>query len=219
MRTNRIIVSVLCGRGETAEALEVIKRVNDDPLVNSIIPLFPAAPEKCGGRFLLFPPAAQNRRGAARAQIVTMMAKSSADIFVILDDDTMPNKDYFKILRELDLEDEPTLITGRLHNKDGSRCWDVCAFQNKKPIIVPYNFIEHPSWTPTLYFSGPQHIFNNAGIKLAAKTNYPDLTYGEDTHFCKQFREAGGFLRFEPNLEAHLLHQHNPPNELLLWNT
>jgi len=210
----RIAVGILCGRGETDEALRVIQHCLSDPNVHTVLPLFPAAPTKCRGKFVFYPPAAQNRRGAARTELLRVLYRlQDTDIRVLLDDDTLPLDDYFELLAHLPIIDKPCLFTGRLQNADGHRCWDVCSFENGNPVVVPYDFIDHPKWSGDLYFSGPQHIFNRAGATLGAKIGYPDLTYGEDTQFCRNFREQGGELVFVTDIQAKLLHQHNPPNQ------
>lgn len=210
----RIAVGILCGRGETDEALQVIQRCLENPNVHTVLPLFPSAPEKCRGKYVFFPPASQNRRGAARTELIRVLYRlQDTDIRVILDDDTLPLDDYFELLAHLPVVDKPLLFTGRLQNADGSRCWDVCSFDNGNPVIVPYDFVDHPKWAEDLYFSGPQHIFNKAGAKLAAWIGYPDITYGEDTQFCRTFRQKGGELVFISDISAKLLHQHNPPNQ------
>jgi hypothetical protein len=214
----KIVVGVLCGRGETEEALQVLQRVSEDKRVDTILPLFPAAPSKCLGKYVFYPPAADNRRGAARTELLKILSRLQADYFVLLDDDTLPDPDYFDELSEASVPEGPYLITGQLRNADGRRSWDVCSFQeDARPVVVPYSFINHPTWSKDLYFSGPQHIFNRAGVALAAKVGYPDLEYGEDTHFCNGFKKLGGGLVFLPSLKAQLLHQHEPPNEPLVW--
>jgi hypothetical protein len=215
----KIAVGVLCGRGETDEALKVIQGCLGDSHVHTVLPLFPHATTRIQGKYLFFPPAADNRRGAARTQLIRVLARlQDTDICVLLDDDTLPGEDYFKMLAALLAHPAPTLFTGRLLNADGERNWDVCSFQNGRPVVVPYDFVDHPMWTADLYFSGPQHIFNKPGAALAAKIGYPDLSYGEDTHFCRVFRENGGELVFIPEISAKLLHQHNPPNlPELVW--
>lgn len=218
---NRIAVGILCGKGETAEALKVIQRVNSDSFVETVMPLFPAAPVKCKGNYIFYPPADANRRGAARQQIVRIMAQlKDVDYVVILDDDTLPDSGYFKALKKLDRSGvyKPILFTGKLRNADGTRSWDVCSFQQGRPVVVPYEFYEHPKFYGDLYFSGPQHIFNQRGLFLAREVGYPDLSYGEDAEFCRRFRSAGGILQFLPELSAQLLHQHNPPNEVFMWS-
>lgn len=214
----KLAVGILCGRGETPEALQVIERVNSDRAVETILPLFPHAPQICQGKYLFFPPAADNKRGAARNALVQALARlQGIDVAVILDDDTLPDPGYFNYLSRMGYCPEPYMLSGKLLNADGQRSWDVCAFAGKDPIIVPYGFEENPKWAESLYFSGPQHIFNRAGLALAAKVGYADLTYGEDTVFCRAFRAAGGKLQFLPGIQARLLHQHKPPNEQMIW--
>ena len=217
---NRIAVGILCGRGETQEALKVIQRVNSDSLVETILPLFSTAPSKCQGKYIFYPPAAANRRGAARQEILRILFRLNVDCAVILDDDTLPDPNYFKILADIDESSacKPLMFGGKLRNADGTRSWDVCSFQNGNPVVVPYEFYEHPKFYGDLYFSGPQHIFNRRGLNLAFDVGYPDITYGEDTQFCRRFREEGGVLHFIPELSAQLLHQHNPPNEAFMWS-
>jgi hypothetical protein len=213
--TARIAVGILCGRGETDEAIQVIKRCLDDRLIHTVLPLFPHAPTKCRGKFVFFPPAAENRRGAARSQLLNVLSKlQDTDLVVLLDDDTLPQFNYFEVLAHVaKFWDKPCLASGRLVNADGQRSWDVCSFEKGNPVIAPYDFVDHPKWSDDLYFSGPQHIFNSKGAVLAAQIGYPDLTYGEDTQFCRNFRESGGELVFIPAICAKLLHQHNPPNQ------
>jgi hypothetical protein len=147
-----------------------------------------------------------------------MSRLADTDVCVMLDDDTLPSKDYFKILANLPLSTTPCMFTGRLLNADGERSWDVCSFEKGEPIVVPYDFVDHPMWAADLYFSGPQHIFNQPGALLAARTGYPDQEYGEDTYFCRHFRLNGGEMIFITDIEAKLLHQHNPPNQpSLVW--
>lgn len=215
---SHVAVGILCGRGETDEALQVIARVNADRCVETILPLFPNAPAICQGKYLFFPPAADNRRGAARNALVRRLAMlQNVDYAVILDDDTCPDPGYFERISKMGTTPEPYLMSGKLLNTDGNRSWDLCAFDGKDPIVIPYVFAENESWAGSLYFSGPQHIFNRAGLALAAKVGYSDLTYGEDTVFCRAFKAAGGKLKFLPDIQARLLHQHKPPNEKIIW--
>ena len=215
---SRIAVGILCGKGETPEALQVIQACLNDPNVHTVLPLFPAAPVQCRGKYVFFPPASQNRRGAARTELLRVLCRlQDTDIRVILDDDTLPLDDYFELLAHLPVVDKPLMFTGRLQNHDGTRCWDVCSFDKGNPVIVPYDFVDNPQWSADLYFSGPQHIFNQRGAILGAELGYPDLTYGEDTLFCRNFREHGGELVFITDISARLLHQHNPPNQPPLW--
>jgi hypothetical protein len=210
---NRITVGILCGRGETDEALKVIQRINSDPLVENVLPLFPVAPRKCAGHYIYYPPAAQNRRGAARTAMLGVLSKlSDTDYTVMLDDDTLPLPGYFEAIATLSKTDVPTLMTGKLLNADGQRCWDVCAFDGDVPVIIPYEFWGSGAYADTCYFSGPQHILNAAGMKLAVATGYPDISYGEDTAFCRQFISKGGVLSPILGITAQLLHQHNAPN-------
>ena len=215
----RIAVGVLCGKGETDEALRIITRCLADSHVHTVLPLFPHAPSKCRGKYLFFPPAGDNRRGAARTEILRVMCRlTDTDIVVLLDDDTLPDSDYFSVLASLDPTQKPCLYTGRLENADGTRCWDACSFDKGNPVVVPYDFVDHPKWSEDLYFSGPQHIFNREGAILGASLGYPDLSYGEDTQFCRNFRQAGGELVLITSISARLLHQHNPPNQpSLVW--
>lgn len=215
---NRIAVGILCGRGETAEAIKVIQRINEDMKVETILPLFPSRPAKCAGKFLFYPPAGANRRGAARTEIVRALASlSGIDYGVILDDDTLPDSSYFDVISELSTASDPTLYTGKLRNADGTRCWDVCAFDSGNPVVVPYEFWDNERYAKDLYFSGPQHIFNASGLALASRIGYPDIAYGEDTQFCLQFKNAGGKLRPLLEIGAQLLHQHNPPSVSICW--
>lgn len=215
---NRIAVGILCGRGETDEALKVIQRVNSDSLVETILPLFPCAPKKCAGKYVFYPPAAANRRGAARQELLRVLSMlQGIDYTVILDDDTLPDPGYFEEFAHLEKDGSPFMLTGKLRNADGNRSWDVCSFQEGRPVVVPYEFYDHVKFHADLYFSGPQHAFNTKGLQLAVKVGYPDISYGEDTEFCRRFRKAGGSLHLISNISAQLLHQHNPPNEAMFW--
>lgn len=215
---NRIAVGILCGRGETDEALRVIQRVNNDKFVDTILPLFPHAPVKCSGKYIFYPPAGANRRGAARQSILKTLANlQHVDIGVILDDDALPCHDYFEHLANMTMPEQPCLFTGKLINQDGVRSWDVCSFEDNNPVIIPYDHIHSPRYESNVYFSGPQHIFNATGLKLAVLAEYPDVEYGEDTKFCRRFREAGGEMIPIMEVSAQLLHQHRAPNNAAIW--
>lgn len=214
---NKIVVGVLCGRGDTPESLQTFKAIRDAGHVGPITPLFGVPPTNKfrGGAYLHMPLASHNKRGLARTELVQRMRKmwDKADLFVILDDDTAPQPGYFAHLEAMELPGDSVVMGGKLVNKDGQRSWDVCSFDNGVPVVVPYLFWNHDKWAKDLYLSGPQHIFNKAGIELAAKVGYPDKEYGEDTNFCFAFKSAGGRIVFIPEIEAHLTHLHKPPNE------
>lgn len=211
---NKIVVGVLAGRGENEEVFQVLRRLTADKNIAHIIPLFGVPPSRIKGKYLVFPEAAKNERGMARTALVDYCVQRCplADMMVLLDDDTEPQPGYFEFLAHMEMPPFPCLYTGKLLNFDGCRSWDVCSFQNRNPVVVPYDFWDHPMWAESLYLSGPQHIFNKAGYNLASRIGYPNLKYGEDTNFCFQFRLNGGMLRFLPDISAKLLHQHNPPN-------
>lgn len=213
---NKIVVGILCGRGDTPEAVATFKAVRDAGHVGPITPLFGIPPENKikGGAYIYMPDASQNKRGRARTELVRRMRKmwSRADLFVLLDDDTRPNPGYFDHLAKMEVGKDAALMGGKLYNADGERSWDVCSFQDTTPVVAPYEMWSHPVWYKDLYLSGPQHIFNHAGIDLAAELGYPDLEYGEDTNFCFHFKEKGGVIVFIPEISARLGHQHNPPN-------
>lgn len=214
---NRIVVGVLCGRGDTPEAVQTINACRQGGHVGPILPLFGSKPTaRIRGPYIHMPEAADNKRGRARSALIQKASKlyDLANLYVFLDDDTVPQPGYFEHLAALALPEEPVLMGGKLLNADGQRSWDVCSFQGKNPVVVPYEFWDHPTWAESLYLSGPQHIFNKSGLALAVKTGYPDLTYGEDTNFCYRFKEAGGRLVFIPQITAKLAHQHNPPNQV-----
>jgi hypothetical protein len=218
---NKIVVGILCGRGDTPEAVETIAAIRNAGHVGPITPLFGVTPTNKirGGAYISMPDASQNKRGRARTELVRRVAKmfNKADLYVFLDDDTRPQPGYFRHLEELSWTAPPLLMGGKLENADGQRSWDVCAFQDKNPVIVPYSFWDHPIWYKDLYLSGPQHIFNRSGVELAAKLGYPDLEYGEDTNFCFNFKANHGQIVFIPEITARLAHQHKPPNEAM-WS-
>lgn len=218
---NKIVVGVLAGRGENVEVFQVLRRLKDDKYVSLIIPLFGVPPSKIKGKYLVMPEAAKNQRGLARSALIRHCAQvyPLADIIMLLDDDTEPQPGYFEFLASMSLAPEPMVYGGKLLNYDGSRSWDVCAFQKGNPVVVPYEFWDNPIWEKDLYLSGPQHIFNKAGYALAASVGYPALTYGEDTHFCNAFKQNGGRIKFLPDIAAKLLHQHNVPNYPALFGT
>lgn len=211
---NKIVVGVLAGRGENEEVFQVLRRLTADKCVTQVMPLFGIPPSKIGGKYLVMPEASKNERGQARTALIRYCAINCplADLAVLLDDDTEPAPGYFEFLADLNLTDSPTMFGAKLNNLDGQRSWDVCSFQRGNPVVVPYEFWNNPIWAESLYFSGPQHIFNKAGYMLAASIGYPPLKYGEDTNFCFAFKKAGGELRFLPDISANLLHRHNPPN-------
>lgn len=215
---NKIVVGILCGRGDTEEAVGTFKAVRDAGHRGPITPLFgsPPANKFRGGAYIYMPIAEHNKRGRARTELIQRMRRmwTKADLFVILDDDTRPQPGYFKHLEEMELPTDPVLMGGKLINSDGQRSWDVCSFQDGNPVVVPYHFWNHPTWYKDLYLSGPQHIFNRPGIDLAAKIGYPDLEYGEDTNFCFKFKAEQGQIVFIEGITAQLGHLHKPPNEV-----
>lgn len=219
---NKIVVGILCGRGDTPEAIETFGAVRKAGHVGPITPLFGVPPTNKfrGGAYLHMPLASQNKRGLARTELVQRMRRmfDKADLFVILDDDTRPQPGYFDHLAKMELPTDPVVFGGKLLNSDGNRSWDVCSFQDGNPVVVPYHFWNHPTWYKDLYLSGPQHIFNRPGVDLAAKIGYPDLEYGEDTNFCFAFKAAQGQIVFIPEITATLGHFHKPPNEVQ-WST
>lgn len=213
---NKIVVGILCGRGDTPEAIGTIRAVREAGHVGPIVPLFGVLPkEKFKGVYIHMPDASKNKRGRARTELVGRISRmfSKADIYVFLDDDTRPQQGYFTHLEQMELPGDPVLMGGKLLNENDQRSWDVCSFQNGTPIVVPYDFWHHPMFYGDLYLSGPQHIFNRPGIELAAKIGYPDLEYGEDTHFCRRFKVVHGQIVFIPEITAKLGHLHKPPNE------
>lgn len=220
---NKIVVGILCGRGDTPEAVGTFAAIRNAGHVGPITPLFGVAPTSRikGGAYLHMPDANQNKRGRARSELVRRVSKmfSRADLYVFLDDDTRPEPGYFKHLAEMELPTDPVLMGGKLVNADGQRSWDVCGFQDKRPVVVPYLTWNHPIWQGDLYLSGPQHIFNRTGVELAARLGYPDLDYGEDTNFCYQFKSAQGKIVFIQEITARLAHQHSPPNEAAVWQS
>lgn len=214
---NKIVVGILCGRGDTPEAVETIGAIRKAGHRGPITPLFGVVPTNKirGGAYIHMPDASKNMRGRARTELVRRVASMfrKADIFVFLDDDARPEPGYFDYLRKVHQSEDAILMGGKLLNSDGQRSWDVCSFQSGNPVVVPYDMWDHPLWKKDLYLSGPQHIFNRNGVLLAAKLGYPDLTYGEDTNFCWDFKSAGGKLVFIPEITARLGHLHKPPNE------
>lgn len=213
---NKIVVSILCGRGDTTESIQTIASCRHNGHKGPILPLFGIKPtRKFRGFYLLMPEASQNKKGQARTALVqkTLALYDKADVFVFLDDDTAPQPGYFDHLEKMELPGGPTLMGGKLLNADGKRSWDVCTWQNNSPVVVPYDFWSLPQFEKALYLSGPQHILNKSGLDLAAKVGYPDVSYGEDTNFCYRFKEAGGVIQFIPDITARLTHQHNQPNE------
>ena len=170
-----------------------------------------------GGAYLHMPDASKNKRGRARTELVRHVAKTfnRADLYVFLDDDTRPEPGYFRFLEQMALPQFPAVFGGKLGNADGARPWAICSFSGKDPVVVPYLFWDSPDWAAKLYLSGPQHIFNRAGIDLAARLGYPDVEYGEDTGFCHSFTANLGRIVFIPDIAARLAHQHNPPNEAM----
>lgn len=219
---NKIVVGILCGRGDTPEAVGTIEAIRKAGHVGPITPLFGVVPTNKirGGAYIHMPDASKNKRGRARTELVRRVSRmfSKADIYVFLDDDTRPEPGYFDYLRQMPQPNDAILMGGKLLNLDGQRSWDVCSFQDKNPVVVPYEMWNHPLWYKDLYLSGPQHIFNRPGIELAAKLGYPDLEYGEDTNFCFNFKAAAGQIVFIPEITARLGHLHKPPNEPM-WST
>ena len=219
---NKIVVGVLCGRGDTPEAVGTIEAIRKAGHVGPITPLFGLAPTNKirGGAYIHMPDASQNKRGRARTELVRRVAKmfNAADLYVFLDDDTRPEPGYFDHLAHMEIPADPVLMGGKLINADGQRSWDVCSFQDNAPVVVPYQFWTNPSWYKDIYLSGPQHIFNRPGVELAAKLGYPDLEYGEDTNFCFGFKSNHGQIVFIAEIAARLAHQHKPPNEAKLWS-
>lgn len=213
---NKVVVGILAGRGQTAEARQVMDHALNDAWVEDVLALFghpPAHPESAPAHFV-FPPAALNERGEARTALLRACAAKDPDVLVLLDDDTLPEADYYRVLALLQEahDPRPLLMTGKLCNLDKTRCWDACSFQRGTPVVVPYEAWDHPDWAQDLYFSGPQHLLNKAGVFLAVQLGYPALRYGEDTHFCWSFKKAGGSLKLLHQLKARLLHQHTAPN-------
>jgi hypothetical protein len=218
---NRIVVGILCGRGDTPEALATIAGVRAAGHTGVIMPLFGVSPaNKFRGYYVSMPDASQNKRGRARTTLLRALLHNnkSADVYVFLDDDTVPQPGYFDHLAKMFLPEEPLLMGGNLLNSDGQRSWDVCSFQDGNPVVVPHLFWNHPQWYKDLYLSGPQHIFNRPGVELAYKIGYPDKDYGEDTGFCFDFKAAHGQIVFIPEITAKLAHLHKPPNEAM-WST
>lgn len=215
---NKIVVGILCGRGDTDEAVGTFKAVRDAGHTGPITPLFGVAPTNKfrGGAYIHMPIASLNKRGLARTELVRRMAKmwKAADLYVVIDDDTRPEPGYFDYLRGIKLPEEPVLMGGKLVNFDGTRSWDVCSFQSGDPVIVPYEMWDHELYNKDLYLSGPQHMFNRSGVILASSIGYPDKEYGEDTNFCFEFKDRGGRIVFIPDIRAKLGHLHNPPNEV-----
>jgi GT2 family glycosyltransferase len=218
---NKIVVGLLCGRGDTPEAVGTIEAIRKAGHVGPITPLFGVVPSNKirGGAYIHMPDASKNKRGLARTELVRRMARmfSRADLYVFLDDDTRPEPGYFKHLAEMEILADPVLMGGKLLNSDGQRSWDVCSFQENNPVVVPYEMWSHPIWYKDLYLSGPQHVFNRPGVELAAKIGYPDLEYGEDTNFCFNFKAAQGQIVFIAEITAKLSHLHKPPNEVM-WS-
>lgn len=223
---NSIGVGILAGRGFNDEAAQVYGRCVKDPVVDHLFVLmgaitpFMARNSKqfkltspVGGKTSqeTFGPAANNRRGLARDRILKHLSSVGFDVMVILDDDTVPDPGYFEFLKSADFGEEALVMTGKLFNHDGGRCWDICTFDILgNPIVVPYEDWQNPLFLNGLYASGPQHIITRGALRLAP--SYPDLTYGEDTRFCHNLKAKGGKVRFIPEISARLTHQHKEPN-------
>lgn len=218
---NKIVVGILCGRGDTTEAVATIEAIRKAGHVGPITPLFGVKPTNKirGGAYIYMPDANQNKRGRARSELVSRVSRlfDLADLYVFLDDDTAPEPGYFDYLAKMEVPSDPVVMGGKLLNADGQRSWDVCGFHTNNPVVLPYLMWDHPMWSKSLYLSGPQHIFNRPGVQLAAKLGYPDLDYGEDTNFCFRFKDSSGRVVFIPEITARLLHQHRPPNEIVTW--
>lgn len=218
---NSIVVGILAGRGINPSSQRVICRCLSSPWVSKVVVLtslprdlknpFLSIQDSSNFEFVLFPPALRNKRGLARQTLLREVTQISYDYSVLLDDDTVPDNRYFKFLSHLPQSDQPELLTGKLINYDGTRCWDICSFrEDGHPAVVPYEDWDNPKYEPGLYVSGPQHILNRKGVCL--KVTYSDLDYGEDTQFCKHFKKAGGVMRLLPQMSCKLTHLHKKPN-------
>lgn len=128
----------------------------------------------------------------------------NADWVWMGDEDALPCPGYLQYLEYLKWC-RPVLLTGKTFNSDGTRWYDICAFDKDQPFPVPYDDWKNPRYSRTLYCSGNQHIMNSAGFDL--NVPYVDIP-GEDPHYCWAFKDAGGHLEFQPAMSVTLQKKH-----------
>ncbi len=218
-----IVAGLLAGRGIYDMAEKVVQRCLDDSLIQAVWILTPFGRVR-HPNFLLHEklhhinqwigPDSHDKTGLNREVLRSEIYKKlqqewGANIkwVWIGDDDALPADDYFKILSQLEF-DYPVLLTGKTRNMDGSRWYDWCTFgTDHQPFCIPYETWDAPRWSHDIYCSGNQHVMNRSGFNL----NVPYIDRpGEDPHYCRAFKKAGGSLLFRPELSMQLLKMHPP---------
>jgi len=220
-----ILVGILAGLGVYEMAERILERIVGAPEVGAVWVLTPTGKYRDYNFFRYNPkirhintwagPDSHDATGINRERIRLAIASAlpilpwPVEWIWFGDEDALPAENYFSELAKIYYE-FPVLMTGRTNNFDGRRWYDWAGFQmDGHPFTIPYESWDHPRWSATAYCSGNQHLLNRAGFDLGVP--YRDVK-GEDPHFCRDFRAAGGQLIFRPELLCTLQKYHPPAN-------